>query len=94
MDRRSLRLFTNRTLLFNVLSCTSFIFVELKAGQGQLVLRVYNDRELTEDEKDVYYAVYGEIKGDFIDSMSGKVDFQTTQAPYEQIDQSGDLVYA
>ncbi|GAB4034672.1 hypothetical protein GCM10028809_40910 [Spirosoma gilvum] len=92
MDRIQLRLFASRALLFNVLSCTRFIFVEFKSGH--LLLRIYNDRELTDDEKDIYYAVYGELEGDFTGSICGEVDLQVTRAPFEQIDQTGELVYA
>ncbi|MBD1434958.1 hypothetical protein H8B06_19210 [Sphingobacterium sp. DN00404] len=89
-----LRLSSNRALLFNVISSVKYICVKLK--KEKLILSVYCERELTEDEKDIYYAVAGEIIGDFVelDDSLTEVEFIVSNKKYEKSDCKGELVYA
>lgn len=89
-----LLLSTHRALLFNIISSVRFIFIHEK--ENRIVLDIYSDRELTDDEKDMYYAVSGEISGDFptINDSLNEVFFIVENRKIERIMNDGHLVNA
>ncbi len=85
---------SNRALLFNIIPSVRLIFVRFE--KNELTLSVYTDRELDEEEKDIYYAVGGEISGDFIKLKNSLADvhFYVSTNNFEELPQNGQLVYA
>ena len=92
MTRTSLKLSSHTALLFNVIACVKFIF--LKVEHDILIMHVHVDRELTDEEKDVYYSVGGEICGDFPELSVSDVSFIVSDFPYESLDKLDMLIYA
>ncbi|SEL98315.1 hypothetical protein [Parapedobacter koreensis] len=94
IEKTQLLLSANRALLFNIIKAVRFIFV--KVEDSILLLNVFTERSLTDDEKDIYYAMAGEISGDFeeIDDSCTNVTFIVTDDEFETIEQDGQLVYA
>jgi len=94
MSNAEIRMSFQRALLFNIISSVRFIFTEMNAS-GSLDMIVYTDRELTESEKDIYYAVSGEVIGDFVDmGCHGYVKFVTDLRDYTEVPKLELLVYA
>jgi hypothetical protein len=94
MDKDKLLLSVQRALLFNILNSVRFIFIE---NQGdKILLTIYSDNELTTEEKDIYFAVLGEILGDFsnINDSASEVIFMINDIKFEKIKNQGILVYA
>ncbi len=92
IDRNTLLLSTYRALLFNILQCTRFIYIDVK--EQILNMSIYVDRELSDEEKDVYYSVAGEICGDFIKLENSVVNFHLNNLKFENNLDNGILVYA
>mgnify|MGYP000674529527 CR=1 FL=1 len=89
-----LRLSAQRALLFNILSCVRFIFIENR--EGKIILSVYTDRNLSDSEKELYYESLGEILGDFTDlDFEGSMTLiEVTNKEAREIEDRGVLVYA
>ena len=85
MEHHLLLAFQN-ALLFNVTTNTRLIYAELEEG-NRLITHVYLDLEPTEDERDVYYAVAAEVKGDFanLDDGNSRVIFYTEPFSEDQL---------
>lgn len=94
IEKSRLLLSALRAMLFNVIGTVRFIFV--KVDDSVILLNVFTDRSLTDDEKDIYYAVAGEISGDFqeVDDSRTRVVFIVTSEKFEAIEHDGLLVYA
>ncbi|WP_147320152.1 hypothetical protein [Chitinophaga silvisoli] len=89
-----LRLSAQSALLFNILSCVRFIFIENR--EGKIILSVYTDRDLSDSEKELYYESLGEILGDFTDlDFEGSMTLiEVTNKEAREIEGRGVLVYA
>jgi hypothetical protein len=93
MNKDHLLLSAQRALLFNVIDCVRFICAEI--SDNKLMLYIYSDRELTEDEMDLYYGVSAEMSGDFVlDDSKSKTIFIVEHGQFESITITGKLVYA
>jgi hypothetical protein len=94
INNERLLLSVQRALLFNIINSVRFIFIENKGEE--LLMSVYTDTELMNEEKDIYYAVLGEILGDFtnINDAASEVIFIVNRSAFEKINNSGILVYA
>ncbi|RFM29240.1 hypothetical protein DXN04_33695 [Chitinophaga silvisoli] len=81
-------------MLFNILSCVRFIFIENR--EGKIILSVYTDRDLSDSEKELYYESLGEILGDFTDlDFEGSMTLiEVTNKEAREIEGRGVLVYA
>lgn len=89
-----LRLSAQRALLFNIISCVRFIFIDNRSGK--IILSVYTDRDLSDTEKELYYEVLGEILGDFTDlDFEGSMTLiEVTDKKAREVGSSGVLIYA
>jgi len=89
-----LRLSAQRALLFNIITCVRFIFIEKR--ELKIILSVYTDRNLSGSEKDLYYEVLGEILGDFTDlDFEGSMTLiEVTEKEVLQLNNPGVLIYA
>jgi|APEBP8051072266_1049373.scaffolds.fasta_scaffold06677_3 hypothetical protein len=95
MNYVQLLLSTYRALLFNIICSVRFIYLEqLENTEDKVNLFIYSDRELTEDEKDIYFAVAAEISGDYCDMESPDVHFIVDNREYDPKNYQGKLVYA
>ena len=94
IDRNQLYISALRALLFNITSSIRFIFIQ--SVEDKLILFVYTDKELSESEKDIFYAVSGEISGDFpfLDDSKSEVNFVNDNNKFESIKNEGDLIFA
>ena len=54
-----------RAFTFQVLSVTRAIYI-VRRSENLVELHVYNDRLLSEEEKDACYSIAGEMSGDFV----------------------------
>lgn len=89
-----LRLSAQRALLFNIISCVRFIFIENR--ERKIFLSVYTDRDLSDSENELYYESLGEILGDFTDlDFEGSMTLiEVTNKEAREIENRGVLVYA
>jgi hypothetical protein len=92
MTRTELKLSCHSALLFNVIAYVKFIFINIE--KDILVMFVYVDRELTSEERDVYYSLGGEICGDFPELSVSDVSFIVMDEPYENVEKLDLLIYA
>jgi hypothetical protein len=94
MSNAELILSFQRALLFNILPSVRYIFAEIREINS-LDMLVYTDRELSEWEKDVYYAVSAEVEGDFVEvGAQGTVKFVTDVRDYAEVSKLQLLIYA
>jgi len=92
MTTAELLLSAQRALLFNITLNVRLIFIEARAEH--LIMLVYSDIDLTDEEKDVYYSSAGEITGDFVELDTSEVFFIVTTEAYEKVDKLEHLVFA
>lgn len=82
----------HRALLFNVTPNTRFIFMEVRANH--IIIYVYSEEELNDEELDVYYSVAAEMEGDFAEVVTSEVYFFVTTDPFENVIKLEHLLYA
>lgn len=92
MNSERILLSAQRALLFNIIDCVRFIFIQKE--QNKLLMHVYSDRLLSEQEKDIYYSVGGEICGDFTELIDSNVKFYSGNTEYDNIQKLEFLIYA
>lgn len=92
ISNQSLRLSAQRALTFNVLCCIRFISIEVI--EAKLLMWVYSERELSEDEKDIYYSTSGEILGDFPELINEEVKIFVTDSDFNSLKHLKYLIYA
>lgn len=95
IDQKALQLSVQRALLFNIIPIVRFIFIEIDTN-SILKLLIYLKNEPSNEEKDIYYAVAGEISGDFseIDDSKNEVQFIVGNSKFEDIQKLEFLVFA
>jgi hypothetical protein len=84
IDKAQVFISVQRALLFNILKSLRFIFV--KYGVNRIDLVFISDKELTDDERDIYYAVSSEIDGDFSEIKSSSVTFVESNLELSTLD--------
>ncbi len=94
VERNALLLSAQRALLFAVSPALRFISIE--ASDRELRMRVHMMSEPSEDERDMYFAMSGEIIGDFpeLDVAQSGVEFVVDMRPFEQLEHLKYLVFA
>jgi hypothetical protein len=95
MNRKEeLLLSAQRALLFNIIPKVKYIFIE--TVNTQLLMMVYSNKELTPEEKDMYFAVCGEIVGDFeyLSLEYSEVRFEFGIIQYDELKKLENLVFA
>lgn len=94
ITKTQLILSAHRALLFNILCSVRFIFIDV--NDNKLLVSIYADKDFSVDEKDIYYAVSGEISGDFpeLDDAISEVRFFVDDSNFEDITNPGILIYA
>lgn len=90
----SLMLSAQRALLFAVSSSLRFLSMEVNGAM--LRMRLYLDTEPAEDEKDMYFAVSGEISGDFpeLDDALSSTEFVVSSQSFDDLEHLKLLVFA
>jgi|GEM_PF-1500662 len=66
ISKHQLLLVFQKALLFNITFHTKLILADV-VNNRKLIIWIYMDRTPTEDEKDVYYSVSAEVRGEFVE---------------------------
>lgn len=94
IDQMQLIASANRALLFNILPSIRMIYVKVK-NRG-ITLNIVSEEDLNDFERDIYFAVLGEISGDFesIDISQSETNFITSTLEFSMQKIDGIMVYA
>lgn len=74
INQLSLRASLQRALLYNIIPAVRVISVDVD-NESNLFINVCCDRELNQEEKDIYFSVGGEVAGDFPEIKNTDVNF-------------------
>jgi hypothetical protein len=92
ITKAELLLSAQRALLFAIIPSVQFISVEITGNT--LSMYVYVDKELNEEEKDIYYSAIAEMERDFAETHNTHIDFFISKAKFEDVKHLQHLVYA
>jgi len=91
-EREKLLRSAQRALLFGVTKTLRFMSLEVR--DNTLFVLVYLDDEPSEEDRDIYYGVAGEIEGDFSTLERNEVRIVVTKESYDKIEHLQHLVFA